>query len=538
MKRRVVLCALMSLLLLSGCGAGQGSAFSLNASIVGQVDTLDPAMAVGQANETVVLHLYENLMRTVLTPSEETELTGGAAKSYDEETNHDGTVTYTFHLHPDAKWSDGTHVTAQDFVYAWQRLVDPAQGSPNHSLLEMVQGYQEVRAGADVSELGVEAKDEDTLSVTLGYKCPYFITEVCTAAATMPVRQALVRDGWGQDWERSVTNGAYQVAALREGEYLEIKANAQYHENGSGGPESIRFYLADTVEDAYALFLDNAVDFVAPIPNQRLAERLENKLYVQPQGLSTYTVLMNNGNEAFSDPQVRRAFSLAIDRSALAGLAGPGAAAARGLVPGGVMETKEESFRSCGGDLLGTDRAYGDNCKAARESLAQAGYADGASFPAVEYLYVDEEGAAEAAQALVQMWKEQLGVQVSTRAVSGQEMEKALADGTYALAAVEITSPVADAMGFLERWESGNEHNFAGYSNSAFDTLMTVVRSATDESARVACLHDAETLLLEDAALAPLYSVGSDGESQYGFSGFYQDSMDHWHLGSVMLTLT
>ena len=151
---------------------------------------------------------------------------------------------------------------------------------------------------------------------------------------------------------------------------------------------------------------------------------------------------------------------------------------------------------------------------------------------------MDEEGAAEAAQALVQMWKEQLGVQVSTRAVSGQEMEKALADGTYALAAVEITSPVADAMGFLERWESGNEHNFAGYSNSAFDTLMTVVRSATDESARVACLHDAETLLLEDAALAPLYSVGSDGESQYGFSGFYQDSMDHWHLGSVMLTLT
>lgn len=538
MKRRMVLCALMSLLLLTGCGAGQGSAFSLNASIVGKVDTLDPAMAVGQANETVVLHLYENLMRTVLTPSEETELTGGAAKSYNEETNHDGTVTYTFYLRPEAKWSDGERVTAQDFVYAWQRLVDPAQDSPNHALLEMVQGYQEVRAGADVSELGVEAKDEDTLIVTLGYKCPYFITEVCTAAATMPVRQTLVREGWGQDWEHSVTNGAYQVGAFREGEYLMVEANEQYYESRSSGPESIKFYLTDTVEDAYALFLDNAVDFVSPIPDERLAERLENKLYVQPQGLSTYTVLMNSGSEAFADPQVRRAFSLAIDRAALAELAGPGAAAARGLVPGGVMETKEENFRSCGGDLLGTDRAYEDNCKAARESLTQAGYADGASFPAVEYLYVDEGNDAEVAQAVAQMWKEQLGVRVSTRAVSGQEMEEALTNGTYGLAAVEITSPVADAMGFLERWESGNEHNFAGYSNSAFDTLMTVVRSATDEAARVACLHDAETLLLEDAALAPLYSVGSDGESQYGFSGFYQDRMGRWHLGSVMLTLT
>lgn len=531
----LILSLLVGMGMLSGCGEQQ--AFSLHVSIAGQMTTLDPAMAVGEANETVILHLYGNLMHTTSTPSGETEIVGDVAQTYEEEVNFDGTVTYTFHLNGEKTWSDGSAVTAADFVYAWRRLADPAVDSPNHAMIEMVQGYEEARSG-NLEALAVTAENENTLVITLAYKCPYFITAVCTAPATMPVREeAAQQEGWAQNWAEAVTNGAYQVEELRQGEYIELSYREQ-EEAERSGPEQIRFYFSDTAEDAYALYSDNTVDFVSPVSDQRTAERMENNLYTLPEGLSTYTVLMNNAGAAFSDARVRQAFSLAIDRNAIAEVAGAAACAARGIVSGGVPESEEESFRACGGDLTGAEGDYAENCDEAKTLFAQAGYGAGATFPEVEYLYVAEGPAAAVAEAVAQMWQEQLGVSVSLRAVSAEELESALSEGSYDLAALDIISPVPDAMGFLARWETGDEHNYANYSNSAFDTLMNVVRSATDEEARVACLHDAEMLLMEDAAVAPLYSVGHDGEMRYGYEGAFRDTMGYWHLESVTVSAT
>lgn len=111
----------------------------------------------------------------------------GAARKYTCTDNNDGTQTYTFTLR-DMKWSDGQKVTAADFVYAWQRLADPATASPNAALLEMVAGYRQVRSSGDVSKLQVSAPEENTFVVTLSNRCAYFLSAVCTAAATMPVR--------------------------------------------------------------------------------------------------------------------------------------------------------------------------------------------------------------------------------------------------------------------------------------------------------------------------------------------------------------
>ena len=145
----LALCALMLLGLLSGCGEKkQGDEkFVLNVSVCNVIDSLDPAMNTDTDADSVFYALYENLMRESDDGSGEVTLTNGMAKEYTEETNYDGSVTYRFTLRSTARWSDGEKVTADDFVYAWQRLADPATDSPNHALMSVVAGYDDVRAG-------------------------------------------------------------------------------------------------------------------------------------------------------------------------------------------------------------------------------------------------------------------------------------------------------------------------------------------------------------------------------------------------------
>ncbi|MBP8761763.1 MAG: hypothetical protein KBH17_03830, partial [Oscillospiraceae bacterium] len=179
----LALCALMLLGLLSGCGEKkQGDEkFVLNVSVCNVIDSLDPAMNTDTDADSVFYALYENLMRESDDGSGEVTLTNGMAKEYTEETNYDGSVTYRFTLRSTARWSDGEKVTADDFVYAWQRLADPATDSPNHALMSVVAGYDDVCETGDKTKLQVSAKDETTFVVTLSAPCAYFIEGICTA---------------------------------------------------------------------------------------------------------------------------------------------------------------------------------------------------------------------------------------------------------------------------------------------------------------------------------------------------------------------
>ena len=145
MKRSLcaLLSALMLLAMLAGCGKKQETdePFVLGVSVCGAIDSLDPAMNTDTDADSIFYALYENLMRMSDDGSGEAVLGNGVAKEYTEETNYDGTVTYRFTLRSSARWSDGQKVTADDFVYAWQRLADPAAASPNHSLMSVVAGY-------------------------------------------------------------------------------------------------------------------------------------------------------------------------------------------------------------------------------------------------------------------------------------------------------------------------------------------------------------------------------------------------------------
>ena len=547
----LMLTALVCLVPLSGCSR-EPAGISLSVCVGGEPVTLDPIYAEETGDQTILVHLYENLMRVVSDGSGKTSVTNGIAKSVSQDTNYDGSVTYTFKLRS-ARWSDGRTVRASDFVYAWQRLADPASQSPFAELLSVVVGYDEARATGDMSLLQVTAKNETTLVVVLNGNYDWFLREVCTSPATMPLRKDVVqklkeaadaanseaadREGsgterWWSDPTALVTNGPYQAVSYHMETGLETAVMERYY-GPQSGPRTLTFRFADTAEAAWELYEKKEVDAVSPLTEDRLAELAADESWEGIPELGTYSVIYNC--DVFQDIMVRQAMSLAIDRNALAEAAGVTARPAEGLVPFGVPESEDGDFRTVSGALLDNDpELYGENCIQARQLLAEAGYDSGSDLGQLEYLYLDSGMHSTVAQALCEMWKTVLGMDITPRGVTERELWSALRTGAYSIAGAKLHAAGNDAECFLTQWTTGSPDNVARYANSAYDTLMAIIASAPDGTARMGCLHDAEELLLTDYALVPLYNRNSDWQLREPLMGGCRDARGWFSFSGIV----
>ena len=530
------LCLALAAGTLAGCGGGSAPGLALRLSMGQEAGSYDPIRAETAEAETVIVHLYENLLRKAPDTSGGTTLASGVAKKYDMEENYDGTVTYTFHLRQ-AKWSDGQTVTAGDFVYAWQRLADPVTNSPSASLLSAVAGYDEVRSSGDVSKLRVSAEGELTFVVTLLGKCDWFLEDVCTDPATMPLRQDNLQPlkeeaiqenlqaeergetgtrNWASDPARLVTNGPYTASRGEEGEL--ILTRSETYVGGVSGPEELRFLFHDSPEAAWETYAAGEADFVSPLPRAEIEAKAESDW--AGAALSQTTVLLfNTQGEVFPDVQARKAFSLAIDRQALSDLTALVSRPAEGLVPYGVPDENGEDFRTQGGDLVGesgTEEALAE----ANALLGESGYGSSA---VPRFVYEDTEENAALADALWKAWMKGLKVRLERVPLSADELREALSAGDYDIALTDIRGNALDAESFLDLWRGDSPENVAGYENGAYDTLLKVIRSASDEKARQGCLHDAEALLLDDCPVAPLLFTASAWEAREGLVGILRD---------------
>ena len=332
MKKWKRLCAwglavVMSLSLLSGCGKNARNGEEILPVCVGETPvTYDPIYAEELGDQTILVHLYENLMRVSLDSEGGLAVTEGAAKSVTVEENADGTVTYTFHLR-DAKWSDGVQVRASDFVYAWQRLASPASNSPYASLLSIVSGYREARTSGDMSKMAVTAKNNTTLVVTLNGYYDWFLREVCTSPVTSPLREDVVKklkeaaeardpDGsggerWWSDPTQLVTNGPFMVAERDGYRTLTLSANRHYDRKRSG-PEKLEFHFGDA-ETAKTLYETNGVDVIWPLTESWMASLQEtDSTWKADPELITHAVLFNY--ERLTDDDVMTLLKLIFHR--------------------------------------------------------------------------------------------------------------------------------------------------------------------------------------------------------------------------------
>lgn len=520
---------------LSACGRTETTSV-LSVCVGDDVTTFDPAYVLTASDNAVVSSLYEGLMRMSDTDGDgKASAVEGMAKRVSVEENFDGTTTYTFHLRS-ARWSDGRSVKAQDFVYAWQRLANPLTLSPNASLLSVVQGYDAVRAGGDPGELAVSAKNDATLEVTLTGKYDWFLTDVCTAPALSPLRQDVIKTlkaaadtqaasgsaprKWWSDPTLLVTNGAYTAADYQPGQSLELTCSERYY--GRVSNDGLRILFAEDAESAWTLYESGEVDFTYALGAEELSRRTQDGAQPMATDLAVCTVLFNGADLPLSDPSVRRAMTLAVDRGELAALADPGAMSAQGLVPFGVPGNDDGDFREVGGDLLNTDpEELEENRAQALELLSASNYEEHYD---LECIYLEGDVMSRIIDALAHQWQSALNVRVRTRAVSEGELYTALRAGEYDMACLSRAVTYNDAEAYLAPFISDSAQNVTAYASGAYDTLEKIIDSASDPAARLACLHDAEAMLLEDAVVCPLYFTGSFWQLRDGWSGLCRDA--------------
>lgn len=532
LKRPVaaLLAAVLLLGLLSGCHRENGVSFRV---AMGSVPaTLDPALAATDEEKTVVSHLFENLMKLQSDGSGGTTAVNGVARSYQCDTTAEGQETYTFKLRSSAAWSDGTKVTAQDFVYAWKRLVDPATGSKNARILDMVAGYSAARTGEDA--LQVSAPDDETFVVALSGRCPYFIDSVCTAAATMPVQSAAAaQENWSMSPDTLVTNGPYTVASW-ENDTMLLQQTDGYHDARRLGPESISFRFTADAKTANSLFEKGDADFVLGLTDEAVAKKIDS--WMPDYYPETSVVLLNQLSDLTSNENVRRAMGLVIDRNAIAELLGSRThLAAEGLVTWGIRSTTGGQFRDFGSAVDNDSENYEKNCQTAQELMKEAGYTATKlkSLTPVIMLY-ESDGTADSLVLLLQKtWKEKLGLSVTLKGVSSEEITQALERGEYTLAALRVTSDRNDATGFLNRWRMGEEDNYANFTSSAYDMLLRVAAVSASQEARDAYLEDAERLLIEKGNVIPMYCSTRSWSLSESFTGVFGDGLGRYFFTGV-----
>ena len=359
----------------------------------------------------------------------------------------------------------------------------------------------------------------------------------------MPLRQDVVqklkaasgdKSWWEGDPTQLVTNGPYTVASLEEGRSLQLAVNDRYYA-AQPGPQSLSFHFAGSPEEAWSLYESKTVDAVWPLPDVRLTELAADPEWTPLPELATYTALFNCAAEPFSDPNLREAMSLAIDRNALAQAAGAAALPTEGVVPPGVPENEEGDFRSLSTPLLdNAPESYEERCQQARTLLDEAGYNSGADLGELEFLYLKNDVNDAVAQLLCQQWREVLGVQATPKGLTERNLMSALRGGEYTLAGRTLTASANDAECFLMSWTSESRENLVRYESTAYDTLMKIVAGAADGTARMGCLHDSEALLLMNHALAPLYTKGTDWELRETFTGAFRDPRGWFSFASVV----
>ena len=505
--------------------------FTLNVCIASQPETIDPTMNTSVDGATLVIHAFEGLM----TINDKLEVVPGAAASY--KLSDDGLV-YTFTLRDDAKWSDGQPVKAQDFVYSWQRLINPATASDYSYMIDMVKGVADIINAEDpstvtadaISNIGIKAVDDKTVEVTLANKCAYFL-EIAAFPACVPLRQDMLEKGgdqWALDPATYVGNGPYMLKEWVANSYMTYVKNPNFHDVANLGPTEIKFALMDDVNAQLAAYKNGELAMIDDVPPDEIAAlKADGSLHIEGQ-LGTYYVAFNNQAAPFDNQKVREAFSLVIDRNFIVDkVAQGGQLPAPAFVPVNMSDTDPGSdFRKDGGEYYSVKpEDYKANCDKARALLAEAGYPEGKGFPAIEYIYNTSEGHKAIAEALQNMWQTELGVTVTISNMDWAVFIPTRQDGNFQIARDGWLGDYNDPSTFLSLFTSTSGNDDPQYNNPAFDTLMKQVSSSSDRAERMKLMHQAEDLLMNDAAIAPIYFYTDLFLINDNLKGFYSSPL-------------
>jgi len=481
-------------------------------------ESIDPAKIAWSWEFTLVYHMFEGLVRWDATVPGSVPVLGQAKEIVWDATKTKATVT----LRDDIFWSDGQPVLAKDYEYAWKRHADANLASAyGSSMVDFFKGgtdaYNAVQKSIDdkatidlkatLDMMAVKATGDKTLEFELSRPCPFF--DYILAFGTMvPVREDTITangDTWTNDPKTYITNGRYIMAERKPNEIIVCQRFDKYWDNASTKMDTIEFKLLADENVAYAAYQVDEVSFVNGIPLGEMETALASPDYIRGGLLGTYYYAFNVTKKPLDNAMVRKALSLAIDREYIVTqVTKQNQIPAYAWVPEGIVDIDGKTFRENGSDFVEKDLAKA--IVEAKQLLVDAGYPGGKGLPKIEVSYNSNNVSHKIiAEAVANTWKTELGVEVEIVGVEGTVFNSFRQELKHMIARDGWICDWNDATSMLDLVKSTSGNNHTGYNNPEYDALLDQAALAPDLAARSKLLHDAETLMMSEAPVAPVY---------------------------------
>ena len=502
MIARASIC-LMSLILV-GCGSGERSETSnealkiLKITVGAEPEDIDPHVVTGVPEHHIIAALTEGL---VAEDPVDLHPVPGVAEKW--EVSEDGKV-YTFQIRENAKWSNGDPVTSTDFAESYKRILTPALASKYAYMLFVMEGAEDYSTGKlkDFSKVGVKVINKQTLQIKLNAPTPYFLS-LLNHYTWFPVHISTVKkyDGLtkrGSGWtkpENFVGNGAFNLKSWTLGRKLVVEKSPTYWDVKSTKLDEIHFFsieLETTQENAFrAGQLHNIynlhIDKVATYKKEHADE-----LRIKPH-LASYFYRFNVNKKPCDDVRIRQALTMAIDRESIV----------KNVTKGEQMASTFFTPPGVGGY---TARArFKEDVGEAQKLLAQAGYPNGEGFPSLELLYNTTEGHRIIAEAIQQMWKKNLNINVTLQNQEWKVYLDRQRQMDYQISRAGWTGDYPDPNTFLDMWTSWSQQNQTGWSDTKYDALIRKAAITKDPDARLEVFQEAEEILMDQLPIIPIY---------------------------------
>jgi oligopeptide transport system substrate-binding protein len=485
-----------------GCSKKENTPATTSAKILrfgngAEPQDIDPQVVTGVSENKIITALFEGLV--VEAPSG-IGSAPGVAESW--EISPDGLV-YTFHLRADAKWSDGRPVNAGDFVRSYQRILTPTLAAEYAYQLYPLVNAEAFNKGtlADFSQIGAKALNDRTLKLTLNNRTPYLLEELKHYAwFPVPIETIAKFDGLarkGTAWTRPenfVGNGPFILKEWLPNQRLVVTRSPTYWDRAVVKLDGINFMPIESGETEERMFRSGQIDRTESLPLNKIAiyKRDWAAMYREDPYYGVYFYRLNVTKPPLNDVRVRRALAIAIDREAVV----------RDILRGG--QTPAWNFTPPSAGFSATARISRD-LDEARRLLAEAGYPGGKNFPHVELLYNTSESHRTIAEAIQQMWKTRLGVDITLQNQEWKVYLDSQNTGNYQIARAGWIGDYPDPSTFVGMWMTGAGNNQTGWSNANYDRLLRTSTAAPTEAERMADYQQLEQILADEVPVIPIY---------------------------------
>ena len=487
--------------------------------------SFDPQINTSSAGGNIIFNIYDGLVRDTVDGIEM-----ATAESYEVSANAEGVenTVYTFKLRKDAKWSDGQSVTAKDFEYAWKRACSPELASTYAFLVnDYIKGAREYFSGTGSrDDVCVKALDDYTLQVELIQPTAYFLNLV-SFFTYMPCREdvASTGEGWDKDPAKCISNGPFYLAEYKIGSHVLLKKNEYYWNKDNVKLAGVKGLFITDATTSLQGYEAGEIQITGMLPGEEIPRLLaEDPNFTSEPSLGLVYIAYNMDANLVNDINVRKALSLAIDRKLICDqVLRNGAVPAAALVAPGFKLSTGESMRAMDeyGNVM-TEYEINPNgaeVEKAREYLAAAGYPNGEGFPELDLLYYEKGSNSQIAEALQQMWKENLGINVKLKVEEFATYANTINSGNFTITIYDWGADYNDPMSMLSlfsatgvntaRWRYKEyagvpEDTTLNPENKAYDDAV-IMASKTMGTERDGYLKEAEKVLMDNMVICPIH---------------------------------